>query len=156
MRGDILLFRANPHSLVSRLIAWRTGGIFSHTAVDLGDGTMVEAVSEGVCRDAVRYERSVAIPLAAYTDAERIEAGIKWLLERVQEHAGYSYQDILNHLFFFRKLHIILAGEGDFDCSNLVARYLDITGGIDLGTLANNPDVVSPNDIFRAWQASKK
>jgi hypothetical protein len=46
MRGDLLFF--TPHSWYEKVIAWATNGPFCHVAVDMGDGTTIESVWDGV------------------------------------------------------------------------------------------------------------
>lgn len=155
MRGDILLYRSSG-SLFDRLISWRTQGPFVHVAVDLGDGTMIDArLHEGVTRHAVQYGNTLHIPLSHYTTPDRIEAGIAFLLKQVQDKAKYSLWDILDNIWLLHKLHLFIGESDAYDCSHLVAQYLDYTGGIDLGLLTTMLDSVSPNDIYRAWCAQQ-
>ena len=158
MRGDIQLFRANPASVTSRLIAWRTGGIFSHVEVELGDGTAIGALAHGVDHHPINTGRDIlTLPLSRYADADDIERGIAFLLEQVG--APYSLADIWDDVWkplkWLRRLGLVAAMQpGAFDCSHLVARYVDFTGGLVLPKTEDaSPELVSPNDIYRAWVA---
>lgn len=149
MRGDILLYRSTG-SLFDRLICWRTQGPFVHVGVDLGDGTMIDSrFREGVTQHPVSYAGCLTIPLATLTTADRIEAGITWLLSKLGD--GYSVADIFDFFPGVRSLRMNVGEAHAFCCSHLVAQYLDVTGGISLGKLDDNLNTISPNDIYRAW-----
>lgn len=150
MRGDVLLYRSNG-SLFDRLIAWRTHGPFVHTGVDLGDGTMIDATSRrGVTRHAVSYDRAIAVPILPHSSAQQIEVGIAWLQEHLGD--GYSWADIGDHIFPKHLIRVVLAQPHAYDCSNLVSQYLMIVEpALKWGLLKDTPDLISPNDIARAF-----
>lgn len=150
MRGDVLLYRSDG-SLFDRLIAWRTHGPFVHTGIDLGDGTMIDATSSsGVTRHPVRYERAIAMSILPKSSPEQIETGIAWLSERVGD--SYSWADIVDHILPKRLIRILLAQPHAYDCSNLVAQYLMVVEPtLRWGLLKDTPDLISPNDIARAF-----
>jgi uncharacterized protein YycO len=150
MRGDVLLYRSDG-SLFDRLIAWRTHGPFVHTGVDLGDGTMIDAMSKrGVTRHAVSYERAIAVPILPTSSAEQIDEGITWLQGRVGD--GYSWADNADHLLPRRLMRVFFAQPRAYNCSNLVAQYLmQVDPALRWGLLKDTPDLISPNDIARAF-----
>lgn len=150
MRGDVLLYRSDG-SIPDRLIAWRTHGPFVHTGIDLGDGTMIDATAHaGVTQHAVAYGRAIAVPILPASNSEQIEDGIAWLKARVGD--GYSWADILDHILPYRLIRILLAQPHAYDCSNLVYQYLMIVDpALKWGLLKDTPDLISPNDIARAF-----
>jgi hypothetical protein len=46
MRGDLLFY--TPTDWIGKVICWATNGPFSHIAIDLGDGTKIEADWKGI------------------------------------------------------------------------------------------------------------
>jgi hypothetical protein len=145
VRGDILLFTATS-SLADRLIAYFTQGPFVHVEVDLGDGTSI-----GAHRDGVKLH-----PLAAETafrrvsprTAARIELGIHFLQGELGN--GYGFIDIINQVLKVLRSPVFLAARDQYDCSDLVARYILVTDALELGELGEEPHMVTPNDIARA------
>lgn len=149
MRGDILLYKGGQ-SIADRLICWRTHGPFVHVEVELGDGTAIGSHwRTGVTRHPVDYSNSVHYSLD--TSSDRIEAGIAWLLSHVGD--PYGIVDILDQIFTLvipRSPIAFLSQRHGFDCSDLVARYVEIAGGLNLGLFADTPNLVTPNDLARA------
>jgi uncharacterized protein YycO len=147
MRGDILFEKAGG-SLADRLIQWRTHGPFVHCEVDLGDGTAIGAHwRSGVSRHPVDYSNMVHYSLQ--TAPEGIESGIKWLLDRVGDPYGWS--DILDQILTLLSPHsLVVSQQHGFDCSDLVVRYIEVAGGLELGSMFDTPNLVTPNDLARA------
>lgn len=149
MRGDILLY-LNGGSLRDRAVCAYTRGPFCHCELDLGDGSTVGAHSEdGVSyRWDIPHERIVVISLQAQTSAERIEAGLEWVSRQVG--APFSWASIAD-LALPPALSTLLFGRRSlYNCANLVARYLEIAGGLDLPYGKRPPMLITPNDIARA------
>lgn len=163
MRGDVL-FYSGGGSLADRLISWRTHGPFVHVEVDLGDGTAIGSLSSsGVDQHPVDYTRAVVYRPSLKPD--EIEAGIAWLRSHVGD--PYGWGDILNFVLtlFVPNSPLVLAQRHGFDCSDLVARYLEAAGGTNLGPQSENEtlsaqsarlarfdetSLLSPNDLARA------
>lgn len=149
MRGDILLFRSGG-ILKDRVVCAYTGGPFCHCEIDLGDGTSVGAHSEdGITqRPHGLIERRVIISLDERTSPERIESGIAWVLEHVGE--PFSWASIADLVVPSWLATMAFGRRYTFNCANLVARYLDIAGALDVSSGKRSPMAVSPNDIARA------
>lgn len=148
MRGDILLFRGE--GLRDRYVCAYTGGPYCHCEIDLGDGSSVGIHMD----DGLTYrwnhlpERRETLALSATADPERIEAGIAWVLERLGERMSWAS---LADLAMPRWLSTMIFGRrSQYNCANLVAYYVDITGGLPLSCGKCPPLTLSPNDIARA------
>lgn len=149
MRGDVLLYRTGG-ILKDRVVTAYTGGPYCHCEIDLGDGMSVGAHSEdGVsCKPEGLIDRKVVISLQEQTTPERIEAGIAWVMEHIGE--PFSWASIAD-LVLPDALSTLLFGRRSlYNCANLVAKYLEISGGLDLPFGKRPPMVISPNDIARA------
>lgn len=149
MRGDILLYR-NGGTPRDRLVCAYTRGPFCHCELDLGDGSTIGAHSEdGIAyRTDVPHERIERIVLHTRASAERIEAGLEWVLQQLG--TPFSWASIAD-LALPAPLSTALFGRPSlYNCANLVARYLEITGGLDLRYGKRPPMLITPNDIARA------
>jgi hypothetical protein len=144
MRGDILFYFAT-RNIFDQIIARFTNGPFCHVSVDLGDGTDVSAMHDGVkvrpLPDPAAFRR-LSLP-----QGSRVEEGVKYMLSELGN--GYGFIDIVNQVL--RVLHspIFLSARDQYDCSDLVARYVLVTGGLDLGEMGEEPHMVTPNDLAR-------
>lgn len=149
MRGDILLYRTGG-ILKDRVVCAYTAGPFCHCELDLGDGTTVGAHSEdGVsCGPQRLLDRIVVISLQGRATPERIEAGLAWVMERVGE--PFSWASIADLALPSRLSTLIFGRRSQYNCANLVAKYLEIAGGLELPYGKRPPMVISPNDIARA------
>lgn len=149
MRGDILLYH-NDGSLPGNLIAFATHGPFIHAEVDMGDGSSIGALTRGVVEyvpTASARKRAVVVPLNRPSSC--IEHGLAWL--HMQVGGSYGWVDIFNQALLWLKLpKLFFFIPGTYDCSDLVARYVEIAGGLNLGNLAETPELCSPNDLARA------
>ncbi len=149
MRGDILLYRTGG-ILKDRVVCAYTAGPFCHCEIDLGDGTCLGAHSE----DGVSHtpsgllDRRVVISLQDRTTSERREAGIAWAMQHVGE--PFSWASIADLVLPPRLSTLVFGRRTLYNCANLVARYLEIAGGLDLPYGKRPPMIVSPNDIARA------
>lgn len=149
VRGDILLFR-NGGGWRDRAVCAYTDGPYCHCEIDLGDATTIGAHSEdGVSRRPHRFpDRIVVISLQARTSAERIEDGLEWVLRHEGE--PFSWASIADLALPPRASTLLLGRRSDYNCANLVARYLEIAGGLDIAHGKRPPMILSPNDIARA------
>lgn len=149
MRGDILLYRSGG-ILKDRVVCAYTGGAFCHCEIDLGDGTCVGAHSEdGVSRTPQRLiDRRVIVSLQGRTTPERIEDGIAWVMGHLGER--FSWASIADLVVPAPLATLLFGRESAYNCANLVARYLEIAGGLRVPFGKRPPMIVSPNDIARA------
>lgn len=148
MRGDIILYTGE--SWRDRYVCAYSGGPYCHCEIDLGDETSIGVHSE----DGLAYrwnhllERRVIFPLHQFTEQERIEQGIEWVLQQTGE--PFSWASVGDLAFPARISTLIFGRNGRYNCANLVALYLDITGGLPLPHGKRPPMVLTPNDIARA------
>lgn len=149
MRGDVLLYRTGG-ILKDRVVCAYTGGPFCHCEIDLGDGTTVGAHSEdGITRQPEgMLERKVVISLQSQTSAEDLEAGIAWVLEHVGE--PFSWASIADLVVPAWISTLVFGRRRGYNCANLVAKYLEIAGGLDVPSATSLQALLSPNDIARA------
>ncbi|HEU5439853.1 MAG TPA: hypothetical protein VFU88_11240 [Ktedonobacterales bacterium] len=149
MRGDILLYRSGG-ILKDRVVTAYTGGPYCHCEIDLGDGTCIGAHSEdGIHqRPEALHDRRVVVSLQAHTTPERIEAGIAWVLEHLGE--PFSWASIADLILPAWLSTLLFGRRSVYNCANLIARYLEVAGGLDLPYGKRPPMVISPNDIARA------
>lgn len=149
MRGDILLYRSGGGPR-DRLVCAYTRGPFCHCELDLGDGSTIGAHSEdGIAyRTEIPSERIDTIAMCGRTTAERIEEGLAWVL--LQLGAPFSWASIAD-LALPAPVSTALFGRPSlYNCANLVARYLEIAGGLTLPYGKRPPMLITPNDIARA------
>jgi hypothetical protein len=93
-------------------------------------------------------ERRETLALGAGADPERIEAGIAWVLEKLGEPMSWAS---LADLALPRWLSTMIFGRrSQYNCANLIAHYIDMTGGLPLFYGKRPPWTLSPNDIARA------
>lgn len=146
MRGDLLFY--TPRDIVDRLICWGTHGPFAHVAIDLGDGTVIEATPRGIRRNPVSYTNSVHYPVFPTTSPALIEKGIAWLNQQVGKAYGWTaiFDQVLR---FFGDTQVYVYDRDDYDCSDLATRYLLLASPKLVGRLSHNPSLVSPNDLAR-------
>lgn len=149
MRGDILLYRTGG-ILKDRVVTAYTGGPYCHCEIDLGDGTCVGAHSEdGISqRPEALHNRRVIISLQDVTTPERIEAGIVWVLQHLGE--PFSWASIADLILPPRLSTLLFGRRSVYNCANLIAKYLEIVGGLDLPYGKRPLMLISPNDIARA------
>lgn len=149
MRGDILLYRSGG-ILKDRVVCAYTGGPFCHCEIDLGDGVCIGAHSEDgiTCTPERMLERRVIISLQERARPEHIEAGIAWVMQHLNE--PFSWASIADLVLPARLSTLVFGRRSLYNCANLVAKYLEIVGGLDLSHGKRPPMIVSPNDIARA------
>lgn len=154
MRGDVLLYE-HDDSFVSLAIAKLTGGPMSHVGVQVDDLHSVEAHSgDGVqIRNLFLAQRKIHLVNVRSLGATdlTIERGLEWVEQMVGRR--YSYLDCLDDLPLLRRLGVSFAVRDRFDCSHLVGEYILMIGGYladALYPLSSCPNIISPNDIYRA------
>jgi hypothetical protein len=151
MRGDILLYFTDG-SWRSRLISHFTRGPYSHVAVDMGDGTQIASETWGVVREPVSQVKTLYIPVPVRAESEQsLEDGLRFLEGEVGN--TYGWIDIVNQGLKILGSPVFLGARDQYDCSDLAARYLCIARGPlyeALGEAAEEPHMVTPNDIARA------
>ena len=120
-RGDIIVLTSIGFDPIGGSVRWWTGSEYSHTAIYLGDGEIVEAIYTGVHKVkwtetpyATTYKAVILRPAAT---TEQIEAA----LEYAQSKVGLKY----DYLLFFATAPLILLTRLGFPLRG-VRNYLDI------------------------------
>ena len=145
MQGDILFYRSTG-TLLNRLIAWWTHSSYVHCGVDIGDGTTIEAVLNGVWKRRIgQREPSVNWSYTHHCtncDPKDLFNAVAWLHTMVGKHYGVT--DIINAAFMKVFTSFYLVTPLHYDCSALCTQFLIEAGGIDLGDLGTDPHKVTP------------
>lgn len=153
--GDILLYSGHG-ALYERLIERATGGPYCHVEIDLGDGSSIGALSQGIVRRPLPAPTAVApvgTPLAQ-RDPQRFALAVAWLAGQVGRR--YSWLDIagdaLKALLPARlgSTTPFLVLPSAYDCSALAATFLVLAGEELPPALVTDLARVSPNDLARA------
>lgn len=148
MRGDVVLFKSSG-SLSDRAIEIATKGPYVHVEVDLGGGKFIGAHVNGiVIHDGTAGRNTTSFhPKALDSD---IEYGLKWAV--MQAGKEYGWTDIISNGFKLVGLPFDIGEPGHWDCSDFVTRYLLVARAAGpLGSRADDPGLVSPNDLARAF-----
>lgn len=154
MRGDVVLFKADPKDPTDRLISLTTKGPFVHVEIDLGNGELIGAHFDGIDR----YKGVPGSNTKSFhppATPEDIEYAIKWA--EMQVGKKYGWTDILSNGFKLLGIPLELGEPGHWDCSDFASRYLVVARASGpLGRAAENPGLVSPNDIARAYRVENE
>ncbi len=160
MRGDFVLYRAKGGDPFEWLISTVTKGPFIHSEIDMGDGTYIGEHGKGITRHPADYGRVKEGSAVLVTPRGDLELGLKWVeamwREAVANHETheYGYLDLVTDAAraFSPRYIILRLKPNDWDCSDFVTRYLNMAHAAGpLGALAANPEIVSPNDLARAF-----
>ncbi len=148
MRGDVVLF-ASGGKFYERVIEWATKGRFVHVEIDLGGDQYIGAHNAGI----TIYKGTRGRNTASFTppaSKDDIEYGLKWA--EGQAGKAYGWTDIISNGLKVAGLPISIGETGHWDCSDFVTRYLLVSRAAEpLGKSAEDPGLVSPNDIARAY-----
>jgi hypothetical protein len=148
MRGDVVLFKSSG-SIPDQVIATATKGPYVHVEIDLGNGKMIGAHTNGiVIHDGMPGTNTTSFhPKASNSD---IEYGLKWAV--MQAGKEYGWTDIISNGFKLVGINFDISEPGHWDCSDFVTRYLLVARAAGpLGSRSDDPGLVSPNDIARAY-----
>jgi hypothetical protein len=149
MRGDLLFY--TPKDWIGKLVAWATNGPYCHVAVDLGDGTKIEADWNGIVQAKVGTREPAAHVSVPLPDPE---AGITWLQKQLGN--PYGKEDIFNQVLRLMGLKFYFGEPKRYDCSDLAADYLVHAGaGSVLGSFEDRLHLITPNDLARCVGASR-
>jgi hypothetical protein len=162
MRGDFVLYRGSKTNPFEAAIMYFSKGPFCHTEIDMGDGTFIGEHGKGLTRHSSDRVGVLVSPFGRIITNQQdagIEAGLAWVEQMYAEDVKnnetheYGWWDLISAAAKFVGLHIILRLKvGDWDCSDFVTRYLVVAGAAGpLGTAAETPETVSPNDLGRAF-----
>lgn len=135
-KGDMLFFV--PNDLTGRLIDLLSGGYgYSHAAVDMGNGKMIEAtLRDGVINSPIGKYGERQFFRVDISDKINTNAFLDYLTGKI----GFKY-DILELITFGR-----INNPEKFTCSNLIASYSEMN---KLGLKG----FVSPNDLAKTFGA---
>lgn len=141
--GDLLLY-VSDGSIPDRIVARVTDGPYVHVEVDMGDGTAIGALAAGVSRHPL-VTPAGRVPMAP--NLPELPAGLAWLAAQVTAHDEYGWADLADAI---PNVPILVSDPDGFDCSHLAAAFILHAGGAAwLGTFADAPGRVSPNDLAR-------
>lgn len=148
-KGDIIFYsRTGP---VDMLIRWWTRSRFSHTAVDIGDGRMVESGIHGIreipldLKDATVWSYSEH---ATDQDPKDLEKAVELMKRLASLGIPYGYNDFfINALPFARFFHTVMPNH--YDCSALCTEFLIEAGGVDLCGLETDLHLVTPASLSK-------
>lgn len=152
MRGDLLFYRSQG-TLADTLITRATHGPFTHVAVDLGDGTLIEAQASGIKRAPIPNQGQIRVPLTTWQsrgEGYGLTVAFEWLTAQVG--ASYGWLDIASQAMRLLGLPVFLVRLHSLDCSDLVARFMLLAGcGPNLALdVVDDATQISPNDLARA------
>lgn len=162
--GDILLYRNGRKSIVSSLIRWWTRSPYSHAAIYLGNGEILEAISSGIKINRLK------LPRGGYIGVMRSQLGFgierqhilqDFAKQLVEQKARYDFRGVLQFVgprsqAYHDNISAILAGADSirgnertrYFCSALVARTWCIVGIADESAWSLFlRDLISPGDI---------
>jgi hypothetical protein len=143
MRGDLLFY--TPKDWIGSVIAWSTNGPFSHVAIDMGDGTKIEADWNGVVRVA-ESKGEVAAVFNTAKDVPDFEQGLTWLQQQLGN--PYGKEDIFNQVLRLMGFKFYIGEPKRYDCSDLAADYLvHAHAAWILGPYRDSLHMVTPNDL---------
>ena len=143
----MISFSITPQDLTGQVVARATNGPFCHVAIDLGDGTKIEADWTGVVRNADN-KRAVAATFNTKPHAPQLADGIAWLKKQIGD--PYGKEDIVNQVLRLMGIKVYIAAPKNYDCSDLAADFLVHAGaGKLLGKFEDNLHLVTPNDLAR-------
>jgi hypothetical protein len=148
MLGDVVLFKSDG-SWSDKLIEWGTHGPYTHVGIDFGGGHYLWADRDGIkIHTGLGGRKTWSFrPVALQVD---LNAAIKWAGDQAGKEYGWA--DIASNGLKLIGLGFNIGTPGHWDCSDFVTRYLIIAEAeAPLGVLANDPGLVSPNDIARAY-----
>jgi len=162
--GDILLYRTKKTSVISAVVRWRTSSPYSHAAIYLGDGQILEAVHPRVRITPLKIPRSGYIGVIRSQlgfGPERQEILRDFANQLVTNKARYDLRGVLDfdgirRDTYWKSVDAILAGaskiQGDrrtrYFCSALVARIWCVVGIADASAWhLFLQDLISPGGI---------
>jgi hypothetical protein len=121
--------------------------------IDLGNGFFIGAHLNGIVRHSGVPGSNVRLfhPPASAVD---IEYGLKWA--EMQVGKQYGWTDIFSNGLKLCGINFDISEPGHWDCSDFVTRYLTVArANSPLGKLGDDPSLVSPNDLARAYKVAR-
>lgn len=147
-QGDILFYSGT--SLFDHAIQVWTSSKINHVAIDIGDGTKVEALDSGISRSLISspsaYRTWSYSQHVQDRDPDDMKKAISWLTSMVGKKYGWS--DIASAADVFNKLFYAVR-PGFYDCSALACEFLIQAGGVDLGQLSFDPHLATPASLAK-------
>lgn len=152
--GDLRFYHSSGSPADDVIAA--TSGWAVHVDIELGDGSLLGELSGGLARyaapEGVPAGRVVIYPTAQHTTPSRLALALNWAIGQLAGQRGYGWADIAD-----AGLHMLapgepflLAGEGQWDCSDFATRFC-VQAGIPLpDALAQEPHSVTPTQLAAA------
>lgn len=154
MLGDLVLYKSDG-SIGDWFISNFTDGPFTHVEIDMGNNICIGEHGSGLWRGNCDWGRPhiFVTPLHVVS-----QAGLQWVMTQYEQELAngsahpYGWLDIASEALKIMGQRIILRQKGAWDCSDFATRYLIAAGAAaPLGKLATTPELVSPNDLARAF-----
>lgn len=127
---DILVFKGYWFNPVTHIIFTRTSSFYTHCAIYIGDGVLIEAVASGVKETALAHYHSRSYKVMRYRHEihpDHVQEALTWLYDQVEMAMGYDFLALLGFLTGWYGF----SEENKFFCSELVA-YCFQAAKIDL------------------------
>lgn len=144
-RGDIFVVEGTRW--ISKLIRWRTGGLFSHAGIVLnGIGQTLEALPEGIVHSTInQYKGQRILIVRPQAEKEAIEDTLQYVQNKWLG-STYPYWRLIVHLIGFDNWSLLNVPV----CSELAAYYEKQLG------LRNEYWGINPDDLGDEWILSDK
>lgn len=162
MRGDFILYTAQPGNFADWLVAHFTGGPYVHCEIDMGNGLFVGEHGAGITLHKMDTSLKSTFVTPKSTEPGGIEAGMQWVEKVIAEEQKnpashrYGWLDIVADVTKILGNQIVLRRKGEWDCSHFVALYLQVAYAAGpLGKQIATPETISPNDLARSYGVLK-
>lgn len=151
----LVFYRSQGH-WYERLIAWATKGPFVHVAIQLDDGSLIEAATRGVVHDSFNPadESSVTrVPLQPASPGTAAKA-LSWATKKIG--SRYGWADIISQGFRLIGSPLYVGRLHSLDCSDLAGCYaaLYTNDPTLMSWVLDARQEISPNDLARYYRIS--
>jgi len=117
---DVLIYKGLWYNPITGIIYVRTSTTYTHCAIAVGGGRMIEAVAKGVVEaplDAHGTRPYIALRYKHEIHPDHVQAAKDWLYNQVECAVGYDFLALLGFLTGYKGFE----EEDKFFCSELVA-----------------------------------
>ena len=141
---DILVYKGNWYNPITWIIYTRTSTTYTHCAIAVGRGRMIEAVAKGVIEVPLDAHGTRPYLLLRYKHEihqEHVQAATDWLYNQVECAVGYDFLALIGFLTGYKGFE----EEDKFFCSEL-AVYAFQAAKVDL--YSEIPTYIYPSDFI--------